>query len=423
MTDRTIIVGAGLAGLSAAYELVQAGHNIQVFEAQQRLGGRVYTVQMESGQYGDLGAEFVDDNHTAVMAYATQFDLKLDPACQFPDDLYWFSDGILRNWNDFTTEQENALDNFYTQLSTAIEQQSDPLQTLEQWMESHQITPFVRRLARVQSRGLYAVDADSIGVGFFAQYGSTGSSNLRMRGGSSQLVNALAGQVKERIGLGTPVRRIQQKDNTVTVSVETANGLEEVVADNVIVAIPWSVLRHIPLDFPISEAHKAAIFELPYGSLVKTLVQYPDRFWTQANFGIQLLESDYQAIWEPTFTQVGKQKILCCYSGGRPSLTLGERAIDTAKQTVHTLYPHAPEAIACRSYDWNTDLWAKGGYCYFAPGQLDRFNPHLTLPAGRVFFAGEHTAPVEYRGYMEGAVRSGIRAAQQILNMGARNEE
>ncbi|NHC34691.1 FAD-dependent oxidoreductase [Scytonema millei] len=79
--------------------------------------------------------------------------------------------------------------------------------------------------------------------------------------------------------------------------------------------------------------------------------------------------------------------------------------------------------MACRSYDWNTDRWAKGGYCYFAPGQLDRFNPHLTLPGGRVFFAGEHTAPVEYRGYMEGAVRSGIRAAQQILNIGARSEE
>jgi monoamine oxidase len=423
MTDQTIIIGAGLAGLSAAYELLQAGHNIQVFEAQQRLGGRVHTVQMESGQYGDLGAEFVDDNHTAVMAYAAQFNLQLDPACQFPDDLYWFSDGIVRNWNDFTTEQENALDDFYAQLSTVIEQQSEPLQTLEQWMESHQIAPFVRRLARVQSRGLYAIDADSIGVGFFAQYGSTGSSNMRIRGGSSQLVDALAKYVKERIQLGTPVRRIEQRDNTVTVSVETANGLEEVVADNVIVAIPWSVLRHIPLEAPITEAHRAAIFELPYGNLVKTLVQYPNRFWTQANFGIQLLESDYQAIWEPTLFQAGKQKILVCYSGGSPSLTLGERAIDKAKQTVRTLYPHAPEAIASRSHNWNTDEWAKGGYCYFAPGQLDRFNPHLTLPASRVFFAGEHTAPVEYRGYMEGAVRSGIRAAQQILHIGARSEE
>lgn len=421
MAYQTIIIGAGLAGLSAAYELIQAGHDIQVFEAQQRLGGRVHTVQMQSEQYGDLGAEFVDDNHTAVMAYAIKFNLKLDLACQFPDDLYWFSDSILRNWNDFTTEQENALDNFYAQLSTLMEQQADPLQTLEQWMDTHDIAPFVRRLARVQSRGLYATDANSIGVGFFAQYGGAGNSNMRIRGGSSQLVNALAKHVK-RIGLSTPVRRIQQRDNTVTVSVETANGLAEVVAENVIVAIPWSVLRHIPLEAPLTHAQREAIAELPYGSLVKTLLQYRDRFWTQPNFGIQLLESDYQAIWEPTFTQAG-QKILSCFSGGSPSLTLGEQAIDKAKQTVHTLYPHAPEAIASLSYNWNTDKWAKGGYCYFAPGQLDRFNPHLTLPASRVFFAGEHTAPVEYRGYMEGAVRSGQRAAQQILNIGVRSEE
>jgi monoamine oxidase len=422
MSYQTIIIGAGLAGLSAAYELIQAGHDIQVFEAQHRLGGRVHTVQMESGQYGDLGAEFVDDNHTAAIAYAIQFDLKLDLACQFPDDLYWFSDGILHNWNDFTSEQDNALDNFYAQLSTLMEQQADPLQTLEQWMDSHEIASFVRRLIRVQSRGLFATDANSIGVGFFAQYGGAGDSNMRIRGGSSQLVDALAKHVKERIQLGTPVRRIQQRDNTVTVSVET-NGLKEVVADNVIVTIPWSVLRHIPLEAPLTHAQREAIAELPYGSLVKTLLQYPDRFWTQQNFGIQLLESNYQAIWEPTFTQEGTQKILSCFSGGSPSLTLGNRAIDRAKQTVQDLYPHAPKASATLSYDWSADEWAKGGYCYFAPGQLDRFNPHLTLPAGRIFFAGEHTAPVEYRGYMEGAIRSGQRAAQQILNLGVRSEE
>jgi monoamine oxidase len=71
--------------------------------------------------------------------------------------------------------------------------------------------------------------------------------------------------------------------------------------------------------------------------------------------------------------------------------------------------------LASLSHDWNADGWAKGAYCYFGPGDLNRFNPHLMQPAGRVFFAGEHTASVEYRGYMEGAIRSGQRAAQQIL--------
>ena len=78
------------------------------------------------------------------------------------------------------------------------------------------------------------------------------------------------------------------------------------------------------------------------------------------------------------------------------------------------VYPNAPDEIASISYDWSADEWARGAYCYFGPGDLNRFNPSLTLPAGRVFFAGEHTAPVEYRGYMEGAIRSGQRAAQQV---------
>lgn len=414
MAHQTIVVGAGLAGLSAAYELRRAGCDVQIFEAQERLGGRVHTVQLETGQYGDLGAEFVDDNHTAVMAYAAEFDIKLDPACQFSDDLYWFADGILRNWNDFTAEQGDAIDNFYAKLITLMERQADPLQTLEQWMDNHEIAPFARRIARVQSRGLFATDADLISVGFFAQF-SGGDSNMRIRGGSSRLVDALAKQLG-RIHLGTPVRRIQQTDNTVTVSVETANGGVEVVTDSAIAAIPWSVLRHISLEAPLTDTQREAISELPYGSLVKTLLQYPNCFWTQPNFGIELLEGDYQAIWEPTFAQPGTQKILSCFSGGTPSLMLDEQAIDKAKQAVRTLYPDAPEAIASLSYNWNADEWAKGAYCYFAPGQLNHFNPHLTLPAGQVFFAGEHTAPVEYRGYMEGAVRSGQRAAQQILN-------
>lgn len=416
MAHQTIVVGAGLAGLSAAYELLRAGSNVQVFEAQERLGGRVCTVQFGGGQYGDLGAEFVDDNHTAVISYAAEFDLKLDPACQIPDDLYWYIDGKFYNRKTYTSKQGQALDKMYASLGKLQEQQRDLPQTLAQWLDADEIEPFAQRLARLQARALYATDPELIGVGFFAQFGGAGSSNMRVRGGSSQLVNALA-QHLGRVHTNNPVRRIQQTGNIISVSVETTNGLVEVVADSVIVAIPWSVLRHIPLEAPLTEIQREAITRLPYGNVVKTLLQYPSRFWQWQNFGIQLLEHEYQAIWEPTFAQPGTNKIISCFSGGSPSLTLVEQAVDKAKQAVRILYPDAPEPRASRSYDWNTDEWARGAYCYFEPGDLDRFNPHLTLPAGRVFFAGEHTAPVEYRGYMEGAIRSGQRAAQQVLSL------
>jgi monoamine oxidase len=213
------------------------------------------------------------------------------------------------------------------------------------------------------------------------------------------------------------VRRIQQTQDKVTVGIETVNGGVEVVADSAIVAVPWSVLRHVPLEIPLTNIQREAISTLPYGAVVKTLLQYPDRFWSQPNLGIVLLEGEYQAIWEPTFAQPGTTRILSCFSGGAPSLQLGQQALDKAKQTIYTVYPQAPEAIACLSYDWNADEWARGAYCYFAPGQIERLHPHLSLAAGRVFFAGEHTAPVEYSGYMEGAIHSGQRAAQQVLKL------
>ena len=74
MSKQVIVVGAGLAGLTAAYELTHAGFDVQLFEARDRVGGRVQTAFLGAQQHGELGAEFVDDNHTALMSYTTQFN-------------------------------------------------------------------------------------------------------------------------------------------------------------------------------------------------------------------------------------------------------------------------------------------------------------------------------------------------------------
>ncbi|MUG97375.1 FAD-dependent oxidoreductase [Scytonema sp. UIC 10036] len=419
MPLQTIVVGAGLAGLSAAYELVLAGQEVQVFEAQERLGGRVHTVELSAGQYGDLGAEFVDDLHTALMAYAASFGLKLDPACQFPNDLYWYDGGMLKNQESFSAEQRAAQISLFEKLQLLVEKQYDPQRTLDEWLETNELAPFAKWIARLSARSLFATDPELIGIGFFAYYSNTlGASgcNMRVRGGSSRLVDALAKVLGDRVHIKTPVRRIKQTENNlVTVSIETANGLVEASAHNVIVAIPWSVLRQIPIDAPLTNSQQVAIFHLPYGSLVKTLLQYPYRFWSKPNLGITLLDAEYQVMWEPSFAQMGTERILSCFSGGSRSRELSENAVERAIATVRTVYPEAPQILTSRSYDWSADEWAKGAYCYFRPGDLARFDPHLTQRAGQIFFAGEHTAPVEYRGYMEGAIRSGHRAAQQVL--------
>ncbi|ARV60291.1 amine oxidase [Nostocales cyanobacterium HT-58-2] len=419
MPHQIIVIGAGLAGLSASYELLRAGMDVQVFEARERVGGRAHTVQLNAGQHGELGAEFVDDNHTALMTYAAQFGIQLDLANKFPDDLYWFIDGSLRNRLSLTTEQSAALDNLYAKLQTLIQEQKDPQQTLDEWLDTHSIAPFARWIARLMASSLFATDPELISIGFFAYFAGIGNSgcNMRVHGGISRLVDALAQHLGDRVHTSTPVRCIQHTDDTVTVNVETATGLVEVTGHSAIVTIPWSVLRHIPIEAPLTEIQREAISTLPYGGVVKTLLQYPYQFWSKPNFGIILLENNYHAIWEPTSAQMGREKILSCFSGGKRSLTLSEQAGELAVAAINTLYPDAPEIIASRSCDWSADEWARGAYCYFRPGDLHRFNPHLTQPAGRIFFAGEHTAPVEYRGYMEGAIRSGQRAAQQILSL------
>jgi monoamine oxidase len=414
MTGQTIVIGAGLAGLSAAYELTCAGQAVQVFEAQQRLGGRTYTVPLQAGQYGELGAEFVDDNHTALKAYATAFDLKLDPAFRLSDDLYWHVTSQLLNSRSLTHDQQSALDNLNSHLQTLLDHQADPPLTLDQWLTTHDIDPFARQIAQRQAHSLFATDSDLIGAGFFAYASGLEGMSWRIRGGSSRVAELLSQQLKQPIQVGMTVRRIQQQSEQVIIGIETSSGLIEVTAQTVVIAIPWSVLRSVSLDIPLSQGQRIAIEHLSYGGSVKTLLQYPHRFWTRSNFGIELIEGNYHALWEPTYAQAGTETILSCFSGGNPSLHLGSDAVNQAKQTVQALYPDAPDTLASQSYDWSVDRWAQGAYCYFGPGDLDRFNPYLTQPAGRIFFAGEHTAPPEYRGYMEGAIRSGQRAAQQV---------
>ncbi|MEA5627586.1 flavin monoamine oxidase family protein [Nostoc sp. UHCC 0251] len=414
MSKRVIVVGAGLAGLTAAYELTCAGFDVQLFEARERFGGRVQTVSLGAEQHGELGAEFVDDNHTALISYATQFNLKLEPAFKFPDDICYYIDGNFSTQKTLTAQQQASLNDLYEQLDQLLTQQADPAQTLAEWLTSHSTDPFACKVVRQQSYGLYAADPEAIGVGFFAYSGTSGDRNLRIRGGSSQLAMSFAHFLGDRIHLNTPVRRIQQQEQTISVSLETVQGQVEVFADWIVVTIPWSVLRHLSIEVPLTEAQREAIAHLSYGVSIKTLLQYSNRFWQQSSWGLVVGETPYQTVWESTVTQPGEAGILACTSSGTPSRNVAGHSVELAQQTVSTLKPKAPKAIATATHDWSADPWSQGSYCYFAPRDLKSWRSDLPYSAGRVIFAGEHSAPVEYCGYMEGAIRSGQRAAAQI---------
>ena len=437
MSKRVIVIGAGLAGLTAAYELVHAGFDVQVFEARERVGGRVHTAFLGAEQHGELGAEFVDDNHTALISYAIQFNLKLESAFKFPDDLCYYIDGNFSTQKTLLSQQQASLNDVYQKLDQLWEQLADPAQTLAQWLAAHSIDPFADKVVRQQSYGMYAADPEAIGVGFFAYSATSGDHNFRIRGGSTQLATAFAHFLGDRIHLNTPVVRIWQQEQTLAVSLKTLQGQVEVFSDWIIVTIPWSVLRHLSIEVPLTQAQREAIAHLPYGVSVKTLLQYSNRFWQQSNFGLLVGDTPYQTVWESTLTQVGEAGILACTSSGTPSLNVVGHSVELAQQTVSALYPNAPKAMStmvterlvsgvepCRSagcayatatHDWSADPWSQGSYCYFAPRDLTSWRSNLPYFAGQVIFAGEHTAPVEYCGYMEGAIRSGQRATEQIL--------
>ena len=226
----------------------------------------------------------------------------------------------------------------------------------------------------------------------------------------------------DRIHLNAPVRRIQQQEQTIIVSLETSQGQVEAVADWIVIALPWSVLRYLSIEAPLLEIQREAIARLSYGTSVKTLLQYSHRFWQQCNWGLIVGETPLQTVWESTTTQTGEAGILACTSSGTFSRSVAAQPVELAQQTVAALYLDASNASlpvrdcvsATATHDWGDDPWSRGAYCYFAPGDLKGWRSDLPYSAGRIVFAGEHTAPVEFYGYMEGAIRSGQQAAAQI---------
>ncbi|MBU7582558.1 MAG: FAD-dependent oxidoreductase [Nostoc sp. TH1S01] len=416
MSKRVIVVGAGLAGLTAAYELTRAGFDVQVFEARDRVGGRVETVFFGNGQHGELGAEFVDDDHTALISYAALFNLKLEPALKFPDDLCYYIGDNLFTQKTLSSQQQAALNDVYGQLDQLLEQGADPPQTLTQWLAAHSIPPFACQIIRQQSYGLYAADPEAIGVGFFAYSGTSGDRTFRIRDGNTQLTSAFARFLSDRIYLETPVVRIRQQEQTVAVTIKTLQGQQvEVLADWIIVTVPWSVLRHISIEAPLIQAQREAIANLAYGVSVRTLVQYSQRFWQSSSFGLLVTDTPYQTVWESTLTEVGEAGILAYTSSGQPSRNMVGDCVELAQKTISALYSHTPNMLASATHDWGGDPWSRGAYCYFTPGELKAWRSELPYWSGRIIFAGEHTAEIEYCGYMEGAIRSGKRAAERIL--------
>jgi monoamine oxidase len=451
---RVIVVGAGLAGLCAAYQLERAGHDVLVLEAQRRPGGRVETLRdFAEDLCGETGATRIPEHHHFTLKYVKTFGLEMDPFLPPGASIYHLRGqrlvvrpGDKPEWPLRLPPEERALglagmtEKAYGGLVSKIGDASSASWSPPEELQKYDRLTFTE-LLRQQGLSEDAIHLRRAASGGWddtvAGEGDSALRRLRtlalespgayykIRGGNDRLPRAFALRLADKIRYGCPVVRIERGgDTAVRVVWSERGGLQSSSADRVVVAVPFTLLRRIEIIPPFSAEKTRAIAELSYGSSTKVFLQTRTRFWAEqglSGFAYTDLH-DYMQVWELGHTQPGPRGLLVAYtkfSGARELDRLDEeRRVATAADAVSKVHPELPRQIEDgRSKSWDQDPWARGAFAILRPGDVTRLEPHIARAEDRVHFAGEHTSPW-LGGWMHSALESGERVAREINEAG-----
>ena len=446
--QKIIVVGAGMAGLSTAFELSALGHDVTVLEARTRPGGRVFTLResFADGLYADAGAMQVYDSHARAQKYIKQFELELDPIrATAPGSLMHIMGqrivtkaGDAPQWPFPLNADEKALSagglyaKYVTPQLKAVLDADAQGKLLSQFGTLDGMT----FAAYLRSQGASAAAIKILNIGLpiglgdggeqhsalnllrEAAYRSLRKQSFTIRGGTDRLPKALASRLGERIQYGTPVTRIEQDANGVRVIGFQRGSPRTFTADRVVCAVPFAVLRNVAFSPAIGRDTRAAMFGLPNTSVVKVFIQTRKRFWIDEGLsGGASTDLPLSLLSERSINQPGTRGILEAYVVGPPARTLcalsQEERLRTVTADLIKLFPAiADQYESGTSKCWDEDEWSRGAYAWFRPGQMTRFLPTLGKPEGRIHFAGDHTSPTP--GWMEGALHSAERVVKEV---------
>ena len=428
-----IVAGAGLAGLAAARALESRGARVTLFEARDRVGGRVWTLRgpFAARQHAEAGADLIESEQEHVLAFARALGLR--PVRILRDSFGFYGPDargrrrihtslggfqefgrrlapVVRDFKLAEERWDSAVGERYGRLSVAsyLDEIKAPL----------------RMRAGVRGfRGFFLADPEDLSMlpmlEQFAESGPPGRDCFyRIPGGNDRLATVAARRLKTPVRLRTIVRRVAQQDDGVRVTMEDEAGRRsESHADFFVCATPATTTRAIEFDPPLPDPQHDAIARLRYGCATRLLLQFERRFWRRRGrpnaFGSDL---SVGALWEGNEQQSGPAGILSFLAGGRASKELQEiLAREGPAGAVTRIAWLGPPArlIASQAIVWDDDPWARGGYAYFDPSFEPRWRAWLARPAGRIVFAGEHTS-VKSQGYMNGAIETGLRAAAEV---------
>ena len=453
--QKIIVIGAGLAGLSAAYELTEAGHDVTVLEARPRPGGRVYTLRepFSDGLHAEAGAARIPDNHALTLRYVRLFGLTLDPFLPSALAQAYHLGGqrvqVLPGGDvDLTAvplvltpaERKLGLSGLWEQYVTPVLPEiGDP--TAPGWPpESLRKFDRVTFAGFLQAQGASPAATALLELPFYKPHEDRLSAlwwlrdavlapgerrRHKIRGGNDLLPRAFAAQLAGRIRYGAAATGIAHDGHEVRVAYTQVGMRQSASGDFLVCAIPFSVLRTLDISPTLTPAKQRAISELPYDSVSRVYLQFRRRYWEQTGHNGFAVTDLPDEIWHGTFDQPGPRAILTSYMFGPQAQRVAAMGADqqVAFMIDHLehIFPGVRDHIELgTSISWDQEPWSRGAYAIFEPSQMFSLLPHVARPEGRIHFAGEHTSA--WHGWMQGALESGNRVAREIQAAIARRE-
>lgn len=448
---RVIVVGAGIAGLCAAYELSALGHDVTVLEAQTVPGGRVHTLRapFADGLYAEAGASRIPTSHDLTLGYARLFGLPLVPFAPadipsiryaygqrtkiVPEAAFEWPAGVPAQQKRMTPPEvrRRYIDALADQITSpfagdwmpASLKQYDGI-TRDEYLRSEGVSEAALHMMNLGSTPvarfrsfLDVLHEVAVNRELRRRAGADDEQLLKIDGGNDRLPHAFAARLSDRIRYQCGVLRIEHDAQGARVFFRSGGSNQSAHAGYVVCATPFSTLRSVEFSPPLTAAKRAAIARLPYHSVTRIYLQSRARYWM--NEGLSgFAETDHpMEVWDSTYGQQGGRGILMSFIQGPKARELGRSSraeqLRFGLKAIEDVYPGIR-----KNYErgfvkvWDRDPWARGAVAYLLPGQVLSLEPHTARPEGRIHFAGEHASSL--RGWMQGAFESGRRAASEV---------